>query len=167
MGCGASRGAAADVTRVSPVEERGDSDRSSGSTEETGEPPLFADLSLFDPADAPKVENLVFEGGGPRGIAYVGGVLGEPGTFSNIKRVAGASAGSMVAMLLSLGATADDVQLVVGSLEPHRFADDSPGFIADVHRLRTRFGWNKGDYFLKTMRDIVAKFLGGDGRQTF
>ena len=42
--------------------------------------------------------NLVFEGGGVKGIAYVGAleVLDQEGILKDIKRVAGTSAGAMV-----------------------------------------------------------------------
>ena len=52
--------------------------------------------------------NLVFEGGGVKGIAYVGAleVLDQEGILKDIKRVAGTSAGAMVAVLVGLGYSA-------------------------------------------------------------
>lgn len=49
--------------------------------------------------------NLVFEGGGVKGIAYVGAleVLQEEGILQNVKRVAGTSAGAMMAVLVEIG----------------------------------------------------------------
>ena len=51
--------------------------------------------------------NLVFEGGGVKGIAYVGAmkVLKEEGILPNIKRVGGTSAGAINATLFALGFT--------------------------------------------------------------
>ena len=50
-------------------------------------------------------ENLIFEGGGVKGIAYVGVFqeLQDREIIGNIKRVGGTSAGAINAVLLSLG----------------------------------------------------------------
>ena len=55
--------------------------------------------------------NLVFEGGGVKGIAYVGAleVLDKEGILRNIERVAGTSAGAMVAVLVGLGYTTKEI----------------------------------------------------------
>jgi NTE family protein len=49
--------------------------------------------------------NLVFEGGGVKGIAYVGAmeVLQRKGVLSGIERVGGTSAGAINATLCALG----------------------------------------------------------------
>lgn len=51
--------------------------------------------------------NLVFEGGGVKGIAYVGAmeVLEEKGILKNITRVGGTSAGAINALLAGLNYT--------------------------------------------------------------
>ena len=56
-------------------------------------------------------KNLVFEGGGVKGIAYVGAleVLDREGILKDIKRVAGTSAGAMVAVLIGLGLHGSDL----------------------------------------------------------
>lgn len=64
--------------------------------------------------------NLVFEGGGVKGIAYCGalGVLDERGILSWIRRVGGASAGAINATILALGYTVDEKfgRCLVGSI---------------------------------------------------
>ncbi len=52
------------------------------------------------------IENLVFEGGGTKGAAYAGcmAVMDEWGLLSSVRRVAGTSAGSIIATLLACGA---------------------------------------------------------------
>ncbi len=59
-------------------------------------------------------KNLVFEGGGVKGIAYVGAleVLEKEGILGSIERVAGTSAGAMVAVLVALGYTATELSLI-------------------------------------------------------
>ena len=49
-------------------------------------------------------KNLVFEGGGVKGIAYVGAmeILEKRGILQNIERVGGTSAGAINAVLLAL-----------------------------------------------------------------
>ena len=50
-------------------------------------------------------KNLVFSGGGVRGIAYLGALemLDEYGIIENIQRVAGTSAGAITATIVSFG----------------------------------------------------------------
>lgn len=55
-------------------------------------------------------KNSVFEGGGVKGIAYVGAmeVLEEKGVLENIQRVGGTSAGAINALLLGLNYSLDE-----------------------------------------------------------
>ncbi|XP_021364180.1 uncharacterized protein LOC110457300, partial [Mizuhopecten yessoensis] len=57
-------------------------------------------------------ENLVFEGGGNKGLAYCGvvRVLEEIGAFPKVKRLAGASAGAMTAALLAVGYNSYEIE---------------------------------------------------------
>ncbi|XP_048758853.2 uncharacterized protein LOC125668601 [Ostrea edulis] len=59
------------------------------------------DTGVFD---VNKVENLVFGGGGAKGVAYGGviGVLEEVEILANVKRFAGTSVGAIVAALLAM-----------------------------------------------------------------
>jgi len=54
--------------------------------------------------------NLVFEGGGVKGIAYVGAmeVLEEKGILGDVRRVGGTSAGAINAVLLAAGYSNDE-----------------------------------------------------------
>ncbi len=56
-------------------------------------------------------ENLVFEGGGVKGLAFCGAleVLEEKDVMKNIKRLVGSSAGAITAGLLACGYTADGI----------------------------------------------------------
>ncbi|XP_033741848.1 uncharacterized protein YqhO-like [Pecten maximus] len=58
-------------------------------------------------------ENLVFEGGGSKGMAYCGAVraLEDCGMFPQIKRFAGTSAGALTAALMSVGYNSHDVEI--------------------------------------------------------
>ncbi|XP_078663690.1 uncharacterized protein LOC144906877 [Branchiostoma floridae x Branchiostoma belcheri] len=56
-------------------------------------------------------ENLVLEGGGAKGVAYIGAakILDEAGILPNIKRFAGTSAGAITATWLAIGMKAEDI----------------------------------------------------------
>ena len=112
-------------------------------------------------------KNLVFEGGGVKGIAYVGAleVLDKEGILKNIKQVAGTSAGAMVAVLVGLGYTADELKDVLWNIN---FKDilDSTNVWSDTSRLIKDYGWYKGDFF----RDLMARYIKdktGNGEATF
>lgn len=68
----------------------------------------------IDKKDNSTIRNLVFQGGGPRGIAYVGALEGlktQMGAdFSKIERVAGTSSGAITASLLSVGYTPEKIK---------------------------------------------------------
>ena len=63
--------------------------------------------------------NLVFEGGGVKGIAYSGAlaVLEERGILPQIRRVGGASAGTINAALLALGYSLGEIRDILAKLE--------------------------------------------------
>lgn len=113
-------------------------------------------------------KNLVFEGGGVKGIAYVGamGVLEEKGILSNIHRVGGTSAGAINATLFALGFTNSEQRSIMEKLDFKNLMDDSWGVIRDIERLINRFGWYKGDFFHQWISGHINKKL-GDPNATF
>jgi NTE family protein len=92
--------------------------------------------------------NLVFEGGGVKGIAYVGAmqVLAQRGVLTDVRRVGGASAGAINALILALGFDPAEQKAILESADFSRFMDDSFFVISDIRRLATEFGWYKGDF---------------------
>ena len=74
-------------------------------------------------------KNLIFEGGGVKGIAYVGAikVLEEKGIMSNIVRVGGTSAGAINAVLVGLGYTSAQTLNIMNKLNFKKFMDDDLG----------------------------------------
>lgn len=106
--------------------------------------------------------NLVFEGGGVKGIAYVGAmqVLAQRGHLEGIRRVGGTSAGAINALIYALGYSMQEQRDILDSTDFKSFMDNSFGIIRDVKRLTTKFGWNKGDYFSGWIEDLVKKKLG-------
>ena len=64
-------------------------------------------------------ENLVIKGGGPKGIALVGALeeLEKNEAFVNLKKMAGASAGAILASLLSVGYTSSGIKDILKSID--------------------------------------------------
>lgn len=106
--------------------------------------------------------NLVFEGGGVKGIAYAGAiqVLEKQNILGDIRRVAGASAGAITAALLAVGASSRDIEEIVGHTSFRKFMDDSFGLFRDVNRLIHDYGWYKGDAFSTWMKKQIQSLTG-------
>jgi NTE family protein len=106
--------------------------------------------------------NLIFEGGGVKGIAYAGAikVLNEKNILADICRVGGTSAGAITAALLALGAGWTDVRDIVGGTDFRNFMDDSWGFVRNVVRLFKNFGICRGKSFTKWMRGQIGNMTG-------
>jgi NTE family protein len=102
-------------------------------------------------------KNLVFEGGGVKGIAYGGAleILSQMNLLGNIKRVAGTSAGAINATLMALGYTSKDVSDIIANTNFKDFEDDSFLIFGDIRRLTNNYGWFKGDKF----RTWIGKYI--------
>jgi len=110
--------------------------------------------------------DLVLEGGGVKGLGLVGAVLRLMREGYVFPRVAGSSAGAIVAALLAAGASADQLAGAMGRLEYPRVPDGSgpriPGVTALYSMLR-RSGVYEGDY----IQDFLATELERLGVRTF
>src|SRR3954453_918866 len=69
--------------------------------------------------------NLVFEGGGVKGVAYAGAleVLDSAGILAQVTAVAGTSAGAITAALVALGQTPDELRETMLALDFGQFED--------------------------------------------
>jgi len=107
-------------------------------------------------------KNLVFEGGGVKGNAYVGAmqVLKEEGVLPNIHRVGGTSAGAINATLFAIGFTNAQQRNIMKNLNFNNFMDDNWGVVRDTKRLINKFGWYKGDFFHEWICGYIKKKLG-------
>jgi NTE family protein len=104
-------------------------------------------------------KNLVFEGGGVKGLAYAGTlkVLEEQGVLEDIVRVGGSSAGGITAGMLALGMKPDDIEEEMDKTDFKRFMDDDWGVVRDTNRLLKEYGWHKGEAFKNWFRKIIRK----------
>ena len=105
--------------------------------------------------------NLVFEGGGVRGIAYIGAmkVLEQHGVLEHISRVGGTSAGAINALIYALGYTISEQSDILASTDFSKFKDSSSWFITNIQRLTKKFGWYKGDFFENWIGDLIERKL--------
>ena len=106
--------------------------------------------------------NLVFEGGGVKGIAYAGAmkVLEKEGILENIRRAGGTSAGSINAVLFAAGFSSTETLNVLNKLDFNDFKDDSWGVLRDMKRLKNEYGWYKGDFFKEWIGDLLKRKTG-------
>lgn len=109
--------------------------------------------------DPPAITNLVFEGGGVKGVAYCGALqeLQSRGILASVTRVAGTSAGAITAALVSLGFTAGELTDAMLSLDFGRFKD---GELEGPARVAEKYGWYRGKTFLEWMQAQVEAKLG-------
>lgn len=123
--------------------------------------------------------NLVFKGGGVRGIAYMGAleVLDEYRIVENIERVAGTSAGAIGAALLSFRLSVPETKNLFNSLDLTKIPQSAtkvkrfkrPRFAEEESYLRfiTKYGWYSSEYFYHWLESIIADQCDGNGRATF
>jgi NTE family protein len=106
------------------------------------------------------LRNLALEGGGVKGLAYPGAlqVMQAEGVLPEIENVAGTSAGSIVAALIALGYTPEQMQALMLDLDFKQFEDGST--LGGPGRFFRKFGWFKGDYFLEWMQCRVKEQTG-------
>lgn len=106
--------------------------------------------------------NLIFEGGGVKGIAYVGAmeVLKEKGVIDGIVRAGGTSAGAINAAMFALGYSSAEQRTILKKLNFNNFMDDSWGLIRDTERLIREYGWYKGDFFHEWVAGLINRKLG-------
>eukprot|EP00105_Crassostrea_gigas_P043528 XP_019927676.1 PREDICTED: uncharacterized protein LOC105340042 isoform X3 [Crassostrea gigas] len=107
-------------------------------------------------------ENLIFEGGGNKGLAYCGAVraLEELGMISQIKRFAGASAGAMTASLMAVGYDSKDIQGFLSQDMSKMFLDAKFGVLSLLPNLLTGYGWNPGNRIYNWFGEVIEKKMG-------
>lgn len=120
------------------------------------------DVSLTTPyADA------VFEGGGVKGLAFVGAIQVAEHLGVQWKSVAGTSAGAITACLLAAGYAADELERTLMDLDFNEFMDEGLlGRIPLIGKIASAIfekGIYEGDYFERWM----ARMLGEKNIATF
>ncbi|MCB9246317.1 MAG: patatin-like phospholipase family protein [Flavobacteriales bacterium] len=100
------------------------------------------------------IENLVFQGGGVKGIAYAGAIqsLKNHDLLNDIRRVAGTSAGASTALLLSLHYSPAEIREIVANTNFSDFEDHW-----NPLRIPTHYGIYKGENLLNWLRDGISR----------
>lgn len=108
-------------------------------------------------------ENVVFEGGGTKCLAYCGAVrvLEEVGLWTKVRRLSGCSGGAVVAALLSVGFNSHQLQQFL-TQDPHKLLlDHSCGYLSLLPSLLRSYGWNPGqrvyNWLGSRLREVTGK----------
>lgn len=136
-------------------------------------------------------KNLAFQGGGAKTFAYHGVLpaLEEAGVLDRIERVAGTSAGAMLAAVVSFRLGAAETMAIYGTLDFSQMPggtdsrdEESPNLVRRlvepgwnrvisnvdaVNRLIRQYGWHQNNYAYQWMEGVIAEECGGNGRATF
>ena len=137
--------------------------------------------SFGQKAETPDYEyrNLVFKGGGVRGIAYMGALekLDELNIIEGLERVAGTSSGAIAATLLSFRMPVADTLALFNDLDlshiPQKNIRDRYGKILTIanpgsyKRLFDNYGWYSSEYFYQWIGQVISNKCGGNPRATF
>ncbi len=108
------------------------------------------------------IKNLAFKGGGVKGIAFVGALqeLDKRNLLGNVQRVAGTSAGALVAAMYALGYSIDHIYTIMKGINFMQFEEAfNPIGIA------THYGLHSGQYIVDMMIHLMensGKGLSGD-----
>jgi NTE family protein len=126
-----------------------------------------AEVILSAMTDKDQYADLVFEGGGVKGIGLAGAFAALTKRGFEPKCVAGTSAGAITAALVAAGYTSAEVDEILKNLPFKKFKDrdwldrlGAPGKLASVIR-------DKGIYQGKFFRDWMAKLLQAKGKTRF
>ena len=103
-------------------------------------------------------ENLVLEGGGFKGLAYIGAVraLETQKILSTINRFAGSSVGALVAACLSLGFTSQELE---NAVEQHGRAIDQWIEMPSSLEIILRIYSTGGVFEIEVMRKLVSQIV--------
>lgn len=106
------------------------------------------------------ITNIVIDGGGSKGIAFCGAIkaLEEKNILKNIKNIIGSSAGAIIALLLSMKLSADEIEDIMNGINFDELKDKRFGAMMKLYFFVKKYGKYKGDNFLKIIENILEKY---------
>src|SRR5215210_3400984 len=108
----------------------------------------------------PNHADLVFEGGGVKGVGLAGALATLEEREYRPQNIAGTSAGAITAALLAAGYTADELREIIVSLDYRQFQDraweDKVPLVERSLSLLLDLGLFEGDRFLEWIRERLA-----------
>ena len=111
--------------------------------------------------------NAVFEGGGVKGIALAGAVEATEQAGGTFKRVAGTSAGSIVAALLAAGYDGEEIRRIIKGTSFSSFLKRAPIYNTPIAGPALRMLVKKGLYSGEALESWVREYLLVKGIATF
>jgi NTE family protein len=111
-------------------------------------------------------ENVVIEGGGLKGLAYIGALEEVEKMGIKFKRIAGSSIGAIAGCLLALGYTSHEIKEELTKINFKEMMDDKIGIIRDIYSLFNKYGVCSGNKFMNLMGKLIKKKT-GDENYTF
>jgi NTE family protein len=119
---------------------------------------LILMLPVIGFAQSP-IKNLVFEGGGIRGIAYCGALehFEKSGQFEQVERVAGTSAGAITAAFLAVGYSPEEISDIIYYTDFGDFNDGKYSVAGGAVRMVEGYGWYMGDAFVGWLESHISK----------
>jgi NTE family protein len=104
--------------------------------------------------------NLCFEGGGIRGLSYVGVAKSLEKNGKTGNRFVGSSAGSIFSGMLACKSSADFMETTVKTTDFAQFMDGWGWDIGKAYRFGWKMGIYNGDYFMNWYSDILQNLTG-------
>jgi NTE family protein len=111
--------------------------------------------------------DLVLEGGGVKGIAFVGALRALDEGGYTFRRIAGTSAGAMIGALIAAGYSPRELEVLIRDLSYRRFADES--FLDKLGPFGKSLSllFEKGIYEGRFTRELISRLLAAKGVRTF
>ncbi|MBP1764943.1 MAG: putative esterase of the alpha-beta hydrolase superfamily [Firmicutes bacterium] len=111
--------------------------------------------------------DAVFEGGGVKGIGLAGAVSAIQNAGYEFQNMAGTSAGAIIASLLAVGFTGDEIGKLLKTIEYQKFRDETAmdhfGLPGKTLNIAIEYGIYKGDYFESWLENLLRS----KGKTTF
>lgn len=105
-----------------------------------------------------RYNGIIFEGGGTKGIAYIGALKRlEEENVMDIKYVGGSSAGSQIATMIAADISIDEMEEYISKAPFGKMLDGNCGCIRDIYRLIFKYGYYKGEYLERYIENILYK----------
>lgn len=107
-------------------------------------------------------KNIVFDGGGARGVVFCGAikVLEKEGIMKNITNFAGTSVGSIVAAGLAIGYTGSEMETILLNKNFDDFKDNSNYILYNLFKYFKNYGWYRGNALMTWVEKIIEQKTG-------
>ncbi|CAI8916395.1 MULTISPECIES: patatin-like phospholipase family protein [Bacillus] len=103
----------------------------------------------------------VFEGGGVRGIAHVGAICALAKQGYECERVAGTSAGAIIAALLAAGYSCEELKIIISNVNYHQFIKktllEKIPFVGKGLNAWAKLGIYSNDFLETWLEDLLHK----------